>query len=152
MTDEFITYFNAYFEFAKPYRGNTYGVRKIGSNKYLQPLAVFTEFCTYMGQKGQPAGVSLEEVTAYINEHTPTEQQEERKPCRQWIMDWIRARRENWQFNGSWSAITYYFNGMPHNKTLEDVKDALMETVYQEQLPYRVEEVKTTLNCIARDD
>ena len=151
MTDEFTTYFNANYDFAKPYRSNTYSVRKTSTNKYVQPQQILADYCTFRLQTGHTPDVTLDDINAYIKEHTPTEQQEERKPCRQWIMEWIRARRENWQFNGSWSAITYFYNGIPHNKTLEDLKDALMETVYQEQLPYRVEEVKTTLNCIARD-
>lgn len=151
MTEEFIRYFNSNFTFKKPFRSNTYGVNLNGSNKYLQPNDIFTRYATFKAQNGQGTDVTLEEVAQYITKNTPTDKQEERVPCRTWITEWLKARKDNWKFNNAWSCITYVYEGKPKNKTLDDVKDALMETIYQEQLPYKVEEVKTTLNCMARD-
>lgn len=151
MIDEFINFFNSHYEFAKPFRSKTYALRKVGSSKYVQPLAVFAEYSAFRAQNGFTPDITLDEVTEYIKEHTPTENQEERVPCRTWIAEWLKQRKDNWKFNLSWSSITYVYNNIPHNKTIDDLKDALMETIYQEQLPYRVEEVKTTLNCMARD-
>lgn len=151
MTDEFIRFFNANFTFNKPFRSKEYGVKPNGSNKYVQPMDIFGMYTAYKAKQGQTSDVTLEDVAAYVKEHTPVDKEEEKKPCRQWIKEWLETRKANWKFNTSWSQITYYFNDIPHNKTLDDLKDALMETVYEEQLAYKVEEVKTTLNCMARD-
>lgn len=151
MTDEFNSYFQSNFTFAKPYRSKTYGVKLNGSTKYLQANDIFGRYAAYKAQQGLVADVTLDEVSKYIAENTPSDKEEERKPCRQWISEWLLAHKDNWRFNSGWTSISYMFNGVPRNKTLEDVRDALMETVYQEQLPYRAEEVKTSLNCIARD-
>lgn len=151
MTDEFTTFFSAYYEFAKPYRSNKYGVRPKGSNKYVQPETIFQEYAMFRAKKGLSVDVSLDDVKKFIDSSMPSDQNEERVPCRTWIMEWLRNHRENWQFNTGWTSISYVYEGIPRNKTMEDVKDAIMEDVYREQLPYRTEEVKTTLNCIARD-
>ena len=155
MTDEFNAYFQSNFTFMKPFRSKTYGVKLNGSNKYLQPNEIFMKYATFRAQNGFGADVTVDEISKYVAEHTPIDteekKEEERKPCRQWISEWLVAHKDNWHFNKGWTSISYVYNGVPRNKTLEDVKDALMETVYQEQLPYRTEEVKTTLNCIARD-
>lgn len=151
MTDEFIRYFNANFTFSKPFRGKDYGVKPNGSNKYVQAQNIFEMYASVKAKQGMIVDVTVDDIAAYIKEHTPVDKEEEKKPCRQWIGEWLATRKDNWRFNASWSLITYYYNGIPHNKTLDDLKDALMETVYQEQLAYKVEEVKTTLNCMARD-
>lgn len=151
MTDEFKAYFNTNFTFNKPFRSNTYGIKLNGSNKYLQPGDIFTRYATYMAQQGKVADITKDEIIQYVNDNMPTDKQEERKPCRQWINEWLEAHKDNWKFNTGWTAITYVFQGIPRNKTLEDLKSALMEDVYQYQLAYKTEEVKTTLECIARD-
>ena len=151
MTDEFKTYFNANFEFAKPFRSNTYAVRPVGSNKYVKPLEIFQKYSTYRASTGKVADVTVEEIEKHIKALTPVDNKEERKPCRTWITEWLESHKDNWKFNNAWSCITYVYNGIPKNKTLDDLKDALMETIYQEQLDYGVEEVKTSLSCIARD-
>jgi len=151
MTDEFIRYFNANFTFNKPFRSNEYKIKINGSNKYYTPQEVYGKYTSDMSKMGMTPTVTAEEAVEWIKGQTPVDQEEEKKPCRQWITEWLLAHKDNWKFNSSWSQISYYYNGIPHNKTLEDLKDALMETVYQEQLAYKVEEVKTTLNCIARD-
>ena len=151
MTDEFVRYFNANFTYNKPYRSNEYKIKMNGSTKYLSPVEVYSKYAADMGRMGLKVTVTVDEAVQYLNDIKPSEEQEERKPCRQWIMEWLEAHKDNWKFNVGWTAITYMMNGIPRNKTLEDLKEALMETVYQEQLAYKTEEVKTTLNCVARD-
>lgn len=151
MKDEFITFFNTNFTFNKPYREKEYKIKPIGSNKYVSPLEVFTRYSSVLNSMGKTVDVSIDEVVQYTKEHTPIDQQEERKPCRTWIYEWLEAHKDNWTFNTGWTSITYVYNGIPRNKTLEDLKAALMEDVYQYQLAYKTEEVKTTLDCIARD-
>lgn len=151
MTDSFINYFTTNLQFAKPYRSNTYGVRANGSNKYLQPIDIFKAYCNFRADNGQVADVSVDEIAEYVRNNTPTDQQNEKIPCRHWINQWLEQHKDTWRFNASWSLITYMYRGMPKNKTIDDLKDALMETVYTEELPYKVEEVKTTLNCMLRD-
>jgi hypothetical protein len=151
MTDEFINYFRFNCTFTKPYREKEYKLKISGQNKYATPNDVFSAYATFKAKTGQTADVTLAEVADYITKTTPKDEQEERKPCRQWIMEWLEAHKDNWKFNIGWTAITYMYNGIPRNKTLVDLKDALMEDVYQYQLAYKTEEVKTTLDCIARD-
>ena len=152
MKDEFVTYFNNNFTLSKPYRSKEYKIKVNGVNKYVTAGEVYSKYLTDMGRIGLPVGVESDEAIKYINGLvSAADEQGERKPCREWINEWLEARKENWIFSTGWNSITYMFNNIPRNKTLDDLKDAIMETVYQEQLPYRVEEVKTTLNCIARD-
>ena len=151
MTDEFVNYFRANYHYAKPYRSDKFVVRKNGSNKTLTPNDIFAEYGKIRLSQGFVPDVTLDEVVNYVALNTPTEEEKERVPCRTWITQWLQAHKDNWQFSRGWRSISYMYNGKPRNKTMEDVKDAIMETVYQEQLPYKVEEVKTTLNCIARD-
>lgn len=151
MTDEFIAYFNTNFTFNKPYREKEYKIKLANSNKYFSPQDVFAKYSADMNKMGMQANVTIDDVIQYIKEHTPTDQQEERKSCRQWIMEWLGFHKDNWKFNTGWTSITYVYNDIPRNKTLEDLKAALMEDVYQNQLAYKTEEVKITLDCIARD-
>jgi hypothetical protein len=151
MTDEFTNYFRFNCTFTKPYREKEYKVKINGQHKYATPNDVFTAYVMFMAQKGQSPDVTLADVAKFIANNTPKEEQEERKPCRDWINEWLEEHKANWKFNTGWTSIVYMYDGIPRNKTLEDLKDALMETVYKEQLAYKEGEVKTTLNCIARD-
>lgn len=151
MTDECIAYFNANFTFAKRYRTNEYGIKLNGSNKYMTPQEVYSKYCTDRSKMGLPVSDTIDDVVKWITDNTPKDKEEERVPCRNWAIEWLKEHKDNWHFSNGWKAITYTYQGIPQNKTLEDVKDAMMEEIYNKQLPYKVEELKTALNCLARD-
>ena len=110
MTDEFIRFFNANYTFSKPYRSNQYGIKQNGSNKYVQPVDILKQYADLRSKIGQSVDVTLEDIQEFVASNMPSEEKEERVPCRQWIMNWLREHRNNWKFSNGWNLLHIHGN------------------------------------------
>lgn len=152
MTEQFINFFNANFKFTLNSRTKTYGVFNTQSNRYIKNNAeVLSAYNTSLSAFGKTSDVTQDEVNQFLAENTPKTQEEERLPITKFIEQWLKINTNNWHMSPAWKEIEYISNGVTSPKDLDSLRSSLMVYIYENNLKYGVDEVKTALNVIAMD-
>lgn len=149
MTDQFANFFNKNFRFALNSRTKTYGIFSNRSNKYVDTATVFNIYSQTMSDLGIAVGVTMTDVEKYISDNTPKTQEEQRLPITQFIEQWLKANAKNWQMSPAWKEIEYTYGGVTSPKDIDSLRGSLMVYIYENNLKYGVDEVKTALSVIA---
>lgn len=150
--EAFVKYFTKNYEIVQRYRSKDWGIRPIGSNKYVTANEVYSSYSTLCDNIGRDVDITIAGVTRYINQNTPHEEEQERKTARQFIDEWMGKKGTDWKLSSAWKTIQYVKGGVPTNQNIDELRDDIMETVYNEQLPYKSEEIKCALNNKVRDE
>lgn len=153
MTSNFIDFFNANFSFQQKGRSKEYSIKNNRTNRYVTPNEVFNVFVVNtLNNGGQVTNLTKEEVEQWVKENTPVDQSQERLTPLDYINQWMKAYGKDWNLSRGWKTIQYKAGGVPTNQSIEDLRDDIMNTVYAERLPYKVEEIKTALNVKVRNE
>lgn len=151
MTEQFISFFNNNFRFNFNTRTKSYGVFSNRSNKYVDPSTIFTQYSQAMSTIGVSAGVTMEEVSSYISENMPKDTKEERLPPSEFLKQWLKANGRMWQISPAWKEFNYIKGDASTPKDIEELRNDIMAYIYDNQLGYKVEEIKAVLYKMAMD-
>lgn len=152
MTEEFETYFAKNIEFVHPYRSKEYKPRYIGLNKFTFPGEILKKYTELCASFGKVPGVEVAEIQKYVAEKTPAQEEddEEKKvPITQFISEYLVANRNRWKMSPAWKEIEYTDNGVTSQKDLDTLRADIMLYIYENNLHYGIEEVKTALTVVA---
>lgn len=149
MTDQFITFFNANYQFQLNSRTKKYGLFCPKSNKYVDAATAYNNYATAMSNLGQAAGVTADEVKAYVEQNTPTEEKDDKLPITQFIEQYLKANKAKWHMSPAWKEIEYTDNGVVSQKDLDSLRQDIMLYIFENNLKYGIEEVKTALTVVA---
>lgn len=149
MTDQFTSFFQKNFRFNLNKTTKQYGVLNVKTNRYVDSGTVFSLYSQTMNDLGLTSGITMEEVSEYINNNMPKEEKEERVPITQFINQWLVANRSKWHMSPAWKEIEYTDNGVVSQKDIDSLRSDIMLYIFENNLKYGIEEVKTALTVIA---
>lgn len=152
MTDAFKTFVKKYYEFTLPYRQSEYRIRPIGKKNYVTEIDVFNDYRTKLEALGQEVDTTADEVVEYLLRCKPKVEKTDQKSPKQFIDEWFESHKDVWTYSNGMRSFSYIRGGVPTNKTILDVKEAIMGDVYNNNLPYKSEAISTVLNCKVRDE
>lgn len=151
MTEQFTNFFAKHYRFNLNSRTKAYGIFSTKNNRYVEPSDVYNAYSDATDIMGNACDVTRDEVFAYITEHTPKTQEEERLPITKFIEKWLKLNENNWHMSPAWKEIEYISNGVTSPKDLDSLRSSLMVYIYENNLKYGVDEVKAALTVIAMD-
>ena len=112
------------------------------SSRALTPVRIFDK---YMAARNTMEGweyVSEQEIAAYMTSHAPEQPAEkERIKPTDFIKKWMAEHSTEWQISPMGKRITLFRYGIPVDKDIEDITNAIQMHVYDNNLPYREGEI-----------
>lgn len=151
MTDQFTSFFNKNYRFNLNKSTHQFGVLDVRSNRYADGISIFTKYSQTMSDLGMTVGVTIDEVNAYITANMPKDEKEERMPPTQFIENWLKAHGAEWDISPAFKEINYTKGGASAPKDIEELRQAIMCTVYDQGCGYKAEEIKACLGKLAMD-
>lgn len=149
MTEQFTSFFQKNFRFNLNKSTHQYGVLDVRTNRYVDTGTIFSRYSQTMSDLGLAAGVTMEEVTSFVESNTPKDSENEKLPITQFINQWLVANKGRWHMSPAWKEIEYIDNGVTSPKDLESLRADLMLYIFENNIKYGIEEVKTALNVVA---
>lgn len=152
VTDAFKNFVNKNYEYTLPYRQSEYRIRPIGKRNYVSEADVFNDYRSKCEDFGRDVDVTLADAKAYLLRCKPKVDEPEEKTPGKFIDEWFETNKNVWTYSNGMRSFSYVLGGIPTNKTILDVKEAIMSDVYNNKLPYTSEAISTVLNCRVRDE
>lgn len=149
MTEQFTSFFQKNFRFNLNKTTHAYGILNTKTNRYVDAVTVFGQYSQAMNDFGLSVGVTMEEVNKYISDNMPKGEEEKKIPITQFISEYLVANRQRWHMSPAWKEIEYTENGVTSQKDLDALRADIMLFIYENNLHYGIEEVKTALTVVA---